>query len=112
MVITREYIHRYKTINGGWTRSQIEALGLTWGDLRNGGWINKAIGNIISLENQLIFEAAKPSKSAKHKSYTGESYTIIKPTRAEKENNTALTQYYGRTIGKDYKEIICDDPPW
>ena len=40
------------------------------------------------------------------------NYIIIKPTMAEKENNTALTQYYGRTIGKDYKETICDDPPW
>lgn len=46
MIITREFIHDYKTGSGGWTKKQIEALGLKW-PVRK-GWQHSLIGKEIS----------------------------------------------------------------
>ncbi len=63
MIITRDWIMTNRTKHGAWTRSQIEALGLTWRP--NKGWISRLEGNEISNENRLIFEARATAKQSR-----------------------------------------------
>lgn len=49
MIITEEFIHQNKSVNGGWNFSQISMLGETWPPIK--GWISRAIGREISDED-------------------------------------------------------------
>ena len=63
MIITRKYIEAHKTKSGAWTDDQINAL--TGDQGKASGWKNRAIGTIISPENQLRFEAKRTPCEAK-----------------------------------------------
>lgn len=60
MILTKEYINRYRTNKGAFTQSQVEALGLIWPPEK--GWINRLVGTEISEENAKVFEARKSAK--------------------------------------------------
>lgn len=53
--ITAEWIEKFKTPRGAWTRSQIEAVGVDWPPIH--GWLRRIIGREITGGNRLIFEA-------------------------------------------------------
>ena len=57
MILTKEYIMKYRTKKGAWTKKQLEALGIKWPPSK--GWIKKLEGKEISVENAKIFEGAK-----------------------------------------------------
>lgn len=68
MKITKEFIHKHKTLNGSWTFSQIALLGESWPP--KSGWINRAIGREISNEAAALFieyGRNKPSKRQRKK---------------------------------------------
>lgn len=109
MIITNEYLDKYKTYKGGWTRSQFEALGLT---VNNGtspskGWKKRVIGTEISEENAKIFEAkfsAKDLRDApvKHKELiekkkTKEAARRQKRLEANREKIKAYKAKFGIT---------------
>jgi hypothetical protein len=51
--ITKEFLLKNMTKNGGWTRTQIESLGIKWPPTK--GWHNKLIGKEISSSQILKF---------------------------------------------------------
>lgn len=58
MIVTREYIHRHKTLRGAWNKVQIEALGLKWSE-KTHGWIDRLEGTEISEEQAKKFEEGR-----------------------------------------------------
>jgi hypothetical protein len=56
-VLTYEYIHQHKTPNGGWTKRQLEAIGLDWPP--QNGWIGGVCGKAISDQSAVDFENGK-----------------------------------------------------
>lgn len=46
--LTKEFIQQHKTDYGGWTKAQIEALGLKWPPRH--GWQERLVGKEISAE--------------------------------------------------------------
>lgn len=68
ITLTRELIHRHATENGGWTRSQLQAIGVDWPPAQ--GWIDRVVGQEIDAASFQAFTAAtpaKPDKAAKSK---------------------------------------------
>ena len=59
MIITRAWIKRYKTDAGGWTRKQLNAIGVSFPPVK--GWTFRVVGREITKERQAIFE--RPGKS-------------------------------------------------
>jgi hypothetical protein len=54
MKITREWIRAHATPKGGYTRAQLEAIGVPWPPVA--GWPDRVIGQEISEEQRRIFE--------------------------------------------------------
>jgi hypothetical protein len=68
MLITDDYLNKHRSSSGGWTRSQILALGLVWPPTK--GWKTVVLGKEISEANRRIFEAgltAKQNRKARKK---------------------------------------------
>ena len=61
MILTERYIKEHATAKGGWTKKQIEALGLSWPTEK--GWIERLIGTEISETQRLAFEDGKGVKA-------------------------------------------------
>jgi|TARA_R110002049_G_scaffold275141_1_gene453140 hypothetical protein len=55
MIITLELIEGYKTKKGAWTRSQLQAIGVSYPPKK--GWKKRCIGRQISEENLTLFKA-------------------------------------------------------
>jgi hypothetical protein len=53
ITLTSELIHKHKTANGGWTRAQVEALGVKWKPTP--GWIKRLNGTQITCEQMTAF---------------------------------------------------------
>jgi predicted oxidoreductase len=53
--VTRRWIEAFRTEKGGWTRSQLEAIGVEWPPIH--GWKDRAEGRQISLEARALFES-------------------------------------------------------
>ncbi len=53
MKLTREMIEQHKTAKGGWTRAQLQAIGVGWPPPR--GWLQAAIGREVSAEDFRVF---------------------------------------------------------
>ncbi len=51
--LTREILEQHKTVKGGWTRAQLQAIGVGWPPPR--GWVQAAIGREISAEDFRVF---------------------------------------------------------
>jgi hypothetical protein len=51
--ITREFIFAGQSVNGGWSRAQVQELGVEW-PLRL-GWINEVVGKEVSQESADMF---------------------------------------------------------
>jgi hypothetical protein len=62
--VTEQWVRQYQSGNGGWTRDQLEALGVSWPP-RN-GWIVRALGKEISDENRKRFERQLDRRTARH----------------------------------------------
>lgn len=54
MIITKEWIHANKTINGSWSRKQVVALGVDWPPTK--GWQRRLVGTEITEAQQYSFE--------------------------------------------------------
>lgn len=65
--VTARWIHANRTGTGGWTKKQIEALGLTW-PLAS-GWIDRVVGMLISERARAVFERREPVEAAKPRPY-------------------------------------------
>jgi len=55
MQITEEWIKRFTTPRGAWTRRQLAAIRVPWPPPR--GWIHRAVGQHITEAERLVFEA-------------------------------------------------------
>lgn len=67
MIITKDYLMKYKTDRGAWTKSQFEALGLELNDkfTPDKGWMDRVIGTYITYENALLFQNRLTAKEVK-----------------------------------------------
>ena len=54
MTITPRWVHANKTKNGGWTRTQLSAIGVAWPPEK--GWIGRVLGQEISEAQREAFE--------------------------------------------------------
>jgi len=63
MIVTKDFIMKYRTAKGGWTRSQIEDLGMAWPAKR--GWKDRAVGKEISEERAESFKNYTYNKKPK-----------------------------------------------
>ena len=57
MVITKEYLLANRTKKGGFTKAQLESLGIKWPPKQ--GWIEGLIGSEMSEEMRSKFEISK-----------------------------------------------------
>ena len=55
--ITKAFIHKYKTGAGGWKKTQLSAIGVSWPPPK--GWINYSIGKRITANEMKIFKNNK-----------------------------------------------------
>ena len=51
-LVTKKHIELAKTKNGGWTKKQLEILGISWPPYK--GWKNDVIKNHIIISNELL----------------------------------------------------------
>ncbi|MEO9871177.1 hypothetical protein [Ekhidna sp.] len=63
MIVTKKFIEEGRSKNGGWSKKQLELLGISWPPEK--GWQDRLNGKEISDENaeQFIKEASKHLKS-------------------------------------------------
>lgn len=54
MIITKEWILKYKSLVNGFTKVQLKSIGVQFPPKK--GWIDRSIGKEISEENRIIFE--------------------------------------------------------
>jgi hypothetical protein len=54
MIVTREWVMRHRTPNGGWTRAQLDAIGVKWPPKR--GWVVTVIGRDLPDDAVQAFE--------------------------------------------------------
>lgn len=66
-VITEEWLRANATSGKGWTRRQLEALGITWPP--STGWLQNIIGDSISTEQQAQFERARRGQTQEFYDY-------------------------------------------
>jgi len=65
-MVTKEWVHQFKTGRGGWNRVQLAAIGVKWPPVA--GWIDEVEGSVIPPEHKRIFETTKQEKmSAKRR---------------------------------------------
>lgn len=57
MIITKSLIENAKTENGGWTKYQLNLIGVDWPPHKD--WIKKVIGKKITKENSELFVKGK-----------------------------------------------------
>jgi hypothetical protein len=60
MLITAEWIHKHKTPRGGWTRKQLQAIGVNWPPEK--GWIERCRGREISDQQRQTFMAESAAR--------------------------------------------------
>jgi len=62
MIITKDWIMAHKTARGSWNAKQLKCLGIDWPAPK--GWIQRAVGTVISTLDQNRFEilAGEPAK--------------------------------------------------
>lgn len=59
--VTREWAHKHKTPNKGFTRLQVEALGHSWPPQK--GWLSSSIGKQITEKQKDQFEKMRSALS-------------------------------------------------
>jgi len=52
--VSEAWIHRFKTLRGGWTQKQLAALGVSWPPVK--GWIRRVVGRQIHDTQRRAFE--------------------------------------------------------
>jgi hypothetical protein len=62
--ITKDWIEAHQSNQGGWTRDQVQAIGLDWPLVK--GWKWKVIGLQITDETKARFEQKLDRKAARH----------------------------------------------
>jgi hypothetical protein len=70
--VTEEWVRRYQNGNGGWTRDQLEALGIGWPPRE--GWIRRVVGIEISDESRERFERQLDRKAVNRERRGGELF--------------------------------------
>lgn len=63
MRITREWIFKYRTKGGSWTRDQLAAISVDWPPVS--GWIDRVIGNEIDSRAEDRFKSRKSVKQCR-----------------------------------------------
>ena len=53
MIVTEEFLEKYKTPNGAWNAKQLALLGISWPPKK--GWKRRSIGKCISEGNAKLF---------------------------------------------------------
>jgi len=54
LIITSDYLNKHKSKNGGWKKSQFEAIDIRWPPSK--GWKKSVIGRVITPSQQRKFE--------------------------------------------------------
>ncbi len=62
MTITRDWVMKHRTANGGWTRVQLGAIGVAWPPRR--GWVDLVCGRTITPDQQKVFERVDGSQGS------------------------------------------------
>lgn len=55
-VVTLEWLKKHATARGGYTKAQMQALGLAWPPVA--GWQKAAVGMVVPMDHAQKFEAA------------------------------------------------------
>ena len=55
--MTKQWLYKHRTKNGGWTKKQLEVIGVCWPPIK--GWKKRAIGREITSEQVEAFEKGK-----------------------------------------------------
>lgn len=84
MKLSLDYIYEHATQQGGWTRYQIESLGLVWKP--SPGWQEKIVGKTITKKQQLEFERGS---AITFKEYPKEKHHLPKSKSSVKEKSAA-----------------------
>jgi hypothetical protein len=54
MIVTKKWINDHKSKNSGFSKSQLNALGISWPPVK--GWVDKIVGKEITEEQRKTFE--------------------------------------------------------
>ena len=54
MIVTKDWIEQFQTPGGGWTKKQLEAIGVKWPPAK--GWKDRVNGSFISDKDAVLFE--------------------------------------------------------
>ena len=65
ITLTRDLIFAGQSEAGGWNRAQLEAIGITWKDMKKGGWINRHCGRTVTRKEYHLFLALTGQTKAK-----------------------------------------------
>jgi hypothetical protein len=79
--ITKQWLLDNKTARGGYTKPQIEALGLDW--KLEKGWMGRLVGTEISVENAAIVESKAGVKEVRKQARDGSKELDRNQLRAE-----------------------------
>lgn len=60
--VSEAWIRRHRTRSGGWTRRALAVLGETWPP--SPGWIQRAVGKLITSHDRAVFEAQGQRRQA------------------------------------------------
>ena len=61
--VTEQWVRQYQSRGGGWTRDQLEAIGVSWPPRE--GWIRRIVGSRISGEQRERFERRLDRKAVR-----------------------------------------------
>lgn len=61
--VTQAWLEQFSTKEGGWTRDQLEQIGVPWPPRQ--GWKRRAVGMVITAEARKRFELRLSKKQAK-----------------------------------------------
>lgn len=82
--VTRGWINRYRTQKNAFTRAQIEALGLDWGNLQK-GWISRLEGTQITIDQARAFEQGRTISASQLRSIKKRSAPVFDAIKAAKD---------------------------
>ena len=65
MIITKEWLNKHKSPKGGWSKRQLEVLGIRWPAIK--GWQKILIGKELKPEQRKVFENGATSRGSRDK---------------------------------------------
>lgn len=108
-VITKAWINKFKSSKGGWTSSQLDAIGLKWPPAK--GWVKSVVGNEISQEQANVFEGkSKRRRVIKAKPMNKDIKLVKAPLVPVVERSDSWIAFFDNYPAN--KRGAIDNPAW